>query len=413
MNISNLALIFTPVIFHDFNQVDQNHISDWSPDDLFEDLILRYRELFHEAEENAYKKIRNELQEAMEGKSPFKQNSQSNLLYIINSLTPPQTNNNLLLTQPMNPPIPANTSGGSSPGGPLNYQHNVNYPPQITTLGTAPPSSAMPQNQQRMASLQQMQPQPQPQQTNYVGNASRSLPPINTDLNAQRIVPQRYQPEFLMYQQQHQAPRSAASSFMQASEQFIMNRSISENTITQRGSSMANNTPTTETAPYVTFSGPNSNGYVNNISPLPTREVQPQPPPPPTTTSTTLKRHSGTPQPPMHAKSIAPPRQDSLRKPNTHLQENQEKTDENIISPVPNGHRQSPLPSAPMLSSSISATDTSVPPQKHAHYQPNTVQDFSNLSTVIEGESLDAVPNYPATTATTTAESSALEPIKK
>jgi hypothetical protein len=399
MNIPNLAMVFTPVIFHDFNQVDEHYSSDWSPDDLFEDLILHYQVLFPIAEDNARRDIEPNLQKALNGQNPFKETSQSNLLYIINSVMPLPANNNMLLTQPMNPPtIPSNSSGASSPGGPLDYPYNVNYPPKLTTIiGTVPPSSAiMPQNQQRIALHQQ-----QPQQANYT--RSGSYPPaINTDPNT-RIVPQRYQSEAIIYQQQQQQqdPKSAAvaGTFIKTPELFIINRSISENTITQRGSSITNNTPTTETAPYTTFSGPNSN---ENSSPLPSREGR--------AAAITLKRHSGTPQL-IHAKSVAPPRHDSLRKPNARFQADGEKTlmtEEDVISPVPDQQPSSLLPPVPITTANeqspvvppIITTDTSsendtVPPQKHAYYQPNIIQDF-NLPTVTEKENLDC----PTTTVT-------------
>lgn len=415
MNISNLAMIFTPVIFHDFNQVDEHYTSDWSPDDLFEDLIFHYQLLFPRAEDYARRNNDMKLQKALIGENPFSQYSQSNLLYIINSVTPPspQTSNNMLLTQPMHPPaIPANSSGANSPGGPLDYQYNTaNYPPKLTTIiGVAPPASTMTQNQQRPVLLQQ-----HPQQANYGGNARSGphLPAINTDPNT-RIVPQRYQSEALLFHQQDpKASQSAApGTFIKTPEHFVMSRSISEKAITQRGSSMANNTPTTETAPYVAFSGPNSNEPSRNNSPLPSREGV-------TTIATaatastgpidaTLKRHSGTPQP-AHASAVAPPRHDSLRKLNARFQADGEKlqmTEESgDESPARMGGQSSPLPPLPTNTStsqqsplSITTTDTNDTSQKHIYYQPNTIHDFNNLHTVIEGEDLDPVNDDDPTT---------------
>ncbi|RCH87466.1 hypothetical protein CU098_006866, partial [Rhizopus stolonifer] len=89
MNIPNLALIFTPVIFHDFNQTEEGTThSDWSPEDLFEDLILHHEVLFHIAEESARRNNEQKLQEALNGKNPYSQFSQSNLLYLSNSTVP-------------------------------------------------------------------------------------------------------------------------------------------------------------------------------------------------------------------------------------------------------------------------------------------------------------------------------------
>lgn len=88
MNIQNLALIFTPVIFHDFNQVEKSLISyEWSPEDLFEDLILYHEMLFPISEEKARRLNENKLQMAMKG-DLYSQFSQSNLLYKDASLPP-------------------------------------------------------------------------------------------------------------------------------------------------------------------------------------------------------------------------------------------------------------------------------------------------------------------------------------
>ncbi|KAG1122226.1 hypothetical protein G6F42_011678 [Rhizopus arrhizus] len=163
MNIPNLALIFTPVIFHDFNQTEEG-LGEWSPDDLFEDLILHFEMLFPKAEEVARRNNEPKLQQALNGKSPYSQFSQSNLLYLSNTVlnnTPIISNNNMLLTQPMAPPPMINSNSGSnSPGGPLvaaDQQYNSPYPPKLTTIiGIAPPGSS----HQRMASLPQQQQQP-------------------------------------------------------------------------------------------------------------------------------------------------------------------------------------------------------------------------------------------------------------
>ncbi|CEP14559.1 hypothetical protein [Parasitella parasitica] len=179
MNIPNLAMIFTPVIFHDFNQTEEG-LGEWSPDDLFEDLILHFELLFPKAEDMARRNNEPKLQQALEGKSPYSQFSQSNLLYLTLLNNTPNTSNSLLLTQPMNPPI---ISGNNRPSSPVDQQCNNQYPPQLTTIiGTAPSVSSYHQ--------------PQPQH------------------------PQQYL----------QQPR----------QDICMNRSISDNTIMQRSSSMVN-----------------------------------------------------------------------------------------------------------------------------------------------------------------------------
>ncbi|OBZ87466.1 hypothetical protein A0J61_04485 [Choanephora cucurbitarum] len=140
MNVSNLALIFTPVIFHDFNQTEEGSVSgDWSPEDLFEDLILYCDTLFPHAEEMARRNNEQKLNEALNGKNPYTQFSQSNLLYLSNStFNYSHPTNNLLLTQPMNPPHLAggNAESPMMPTEPLNDQQ---YPPKLTTIiGTVP-----------------------------------------------------------------------------------------------------------------------------------------------------------------------------------------------------------------------------------------------------------------------------------
>ncbi|KAG1221646.1 hypothetical protein G6F62_008993 [Rhizopus arrhizus] len=121
MNIQNLALIFTPVIFHDFNQTEETTTGDWSPEDLFEDMILHHERLFPISEENARKMNEAKLQKALQGESPYSQFSQSNLLYINYPQPPPK---NMLLTQSMNPPLLTNDPN----------RYSDNYPPKLTTI---------------------------------------------------------------------------------------------------------------------------------------------------------------------------------------------------------------------------------------------------------------------------------------
>ncbi|KAI8967725.1 hypothetical protein BDF20DRAFT_839935 [Mycotypha africana] len=136
MNIPNLALIFTPVIFHDFNQTGTEDSSAasgatatmtaetnaWSPDELFEDLILSMDVIFPKAEALARRNNEHKLNQALEGLSPFSQHSQSNLLYLSHHATlfPPLPSTRMsaappmLLTQPMNPPASLRNSHSDS-----------------------------------------------------------------------------------------------------------------------------------------------------------------------------------------------------------------------------------------------------------------------------------------------------------
>ncbi|KAI8983632.1 hypothetical protein BDB01DRAFT_906082 [Pilobolus umbonatus] len=50
MHVQNLAVIFIPVIFHHFNQTEENTIDDWHLDIVFEDLVLNSDRVFYEAE---------------------------------------------------------------------------------------------------------------------------------------------------------------------------------------------------------------------------------------------------------------------------------------------------------------------------------------------------------------------------
>lgn len=332
MNIQNLALIFTPVIFHDFNQTDDSSVSDWSPEDLFEDLILNFEFLFPNAEEIARKNNEHKLNQALHGKSPYSQFSQSNLLYLSNPIlstsTPPGTNN-LLLTQPMNPSMLMN-NGADSPGGPntLDQQYNSPYPPNLTTIiGTAPPNIAS-QAPQRLSSHLQ--------QTYNNGPAPRSVHP-SVDSNS-RIVPQRYQSDIANppYQQQ-----------------ISMQRSISETSGIQRGSSITHDNVNNSNYGY---NGPLS----SDNSPLPLRTSNDYVP-------IITKRNSSTPLQPQ--KPYAPPRQDSLKKTPSRIPGeipcNTEQT-ESPISATPSGKQQQvPHP--------IITTQT--PPQ-HQYYQPELNQDF-------------------------------------
>lgn len=131
MNIQNLALIFTPVIFHDFNQTEEATSGEWSPEDLFEDLILYHEMLFPVAEENARTLNEAKLQKALNGESPYSQFSQSNLLYLSYSTPGAVPLKNMLLTQSMTSPLlPSDRqSENISP-----------YPPKLTTIIGGPPS---------------------------------------------------------------------------------------------------------------------------------------------------------------------------------------------------------------------------------------------------------------------------------
>lgn len=285
MNIQNLALIFTPVIFHDYNQTDDSSVGDWSPEDLFEDLILHFEFLFPIAEENARKNNEHKLNQARNGKSPYSQFSQSNLLYISNPIVATSAlgnTNNMLLTQPMNPAMLMN-NGPDSPGGPNNnsnlseqqQQYIGPYPPNLTTIiGTVPPNMISQQTPQRLAS------QPQPYSN---GPVARSVHP--TDSNA-RIIPPRYQSDTTnpSYQQQQQ-------------QQMAMKRSTSETTGMQRGSSITHTGDN-----YNNYHGAISNSNSSSNSPLPGRVNQ---------DPLLTKRNSSTP---IQQKPYAPPRQDSLRK---------------------------------------------------------------------------------------------------
>ncbi|KAL4214914.1 RhoGAP-domain-containing protein [Rhizopus microsporus] len=183
MNIQNLSLIFTPVIFHDFNQADETTAGDWSPEDLFEDLILYHEVLFPVAEENARKLNEPKLQKALKGESPYSQFSQSNLLYISNPPTatvPVTTPKNMLLTQPMSPPILSSDPSGNKYPESTNNNH---YPPKLTTIiGTSPATY-----QQRLASLSSIDPQAHQSQQQFVPNYPNR--PQMVDLKDRPVVP--------------------------------------------------------------------------------------------------------------------------------------------------------------------------------------------------------------------------------
>lgn len=360
MNIPNLALIFTPVIFHDFNQTEEG-LGDWSPDDLFEDLILHYEMLFPKAEEVARRNNEPKLQQALNGKSPYSQFSQSNLLYLSNTVlnnTPITTNNSMLLTQPMAPPPMINSnSGSSSPGGPLvaaDQQFNSPYPPKLTTIiGTAPPGNNV--NHQRMASLPQQQQQQQTQQQVPQQSAPPySARPVMTP-DQSRIVPPRYQSEGASYQQPTQ-PIPPPPQQQQQQQDPYMNRSISDNTIMQRGSSMAN-----------------AEEHSSTQSPLPD-----------------LKRSSH--QFGKGASSAVPPRHDSLRKINARYQSDGEK-----ILEEPSSTR--PFSSTPTPQQQQSEQQQQVVrPHVADQYQANLNQDYM-LSR--EGQNLDSSVDYYSPTTTT------------
>ncbi|KAI8348863.1 Rho GTPase activation protein [Blakeslea trispora] len=190
MNISNLALIFTPVIFHDFNQTEEGSISgDWSPEDLFEDLILYCDTLFPLAEETARRNNEQKLNEALNGKNPYTQFSQSNLLYLSNSALNYTHPTNLLLTQPMNPP---HVSGAESPAISSEPIYDQPYPPKLTTIiGTVPPQqNSAPANHYRAP----FRPTAPPQQQAYP-SSDKMLPSIQSSKDIQ--LPKRPLSEML------------------------------------------------------------------------------------------------------------------------------------------------------------------------------------------------------------------------
>lgn len=382
MNIQNLALIFTPVIFHDFNQTDENTLSDWSPEDLFEDLILHYEFLFPISEENARKNNEHKLALALNGKSPYSQFSQSNLLYLSKTAltTPtPTVTNNMLLTQPMSPAMLMGANGGAeSPGGPNNIdqQYNNSYPPKLTTIiGTAPSVNAVPQNQQqRLASLQ-------PQQSYSTGGVRPVHNPINntSDPNT-RIVPPRYQSDALNTQYQ---------------QQVGMNRSTSDTTVMQRGSSM-NNTPAAENANVnvnFNYSGPASSNNSNSNSPLPSNiNVETGFVP-----ALTKRESSSFLQQQGYTKPGAPPRHDSLRKLNSRVQSAGEKSmvseeQTNYVSSMPftNNEQQN----STLIPPQIVTSNLTEQGQSHKHqqyYHSGLHQDYmlpsaneSNLDSLVD-----------------------------
>ncbi|KAI8079053.1 uncharacterized protein B0P05DRAFT_107681 [Gilbertella persicaria] len=275
MNIPNLALIFTPVIFHDFNQTEEGTThSDWSPEDLFEDLILHHEVLFHIAEESARRNNEQKLQEALNGKNPYSQFSQSNLLYLSNSTVPypqqqQQPTSGLLLTQPMNPPNLPKTSNSS--GTPLDYQpyqqQQQQYPPKLTTIiGTAPPQ----------------------QQQQYMSSVLPSAPPAATSTpQSNGHVSQQYQSS------ESRLPSTGPSpSYQQQQPIASLPKDKPLTVITRRGSSMSHHY-LNNTAPSSAIE-PSSTEY----SPMPTKRIS---------LSDLPRRDSS-------AQQIKLPRQDSLRK---------------------------------------------------------------------------------------------------
>lgn len=399
MNIQNLALIFTPVIFHDFNQSDEGTTSDWSPDDLFEDLILNYEFLFPISEENARKNNEHKLNLALNGKSPFSQFSQSNLLYLTNAViaTPsPSTPSNMLLTQPVNPAMLAGSA--DSPGGPnsMDQQHSGPYPPNLTTIiGAAPPANAIPQTQQRMASLQQ-----QP----YSGGAVRpnQNPVIGGNNNTSnepsaRIVPPRYQSEGINpppFQQQQQ-------------KQMGMNRSTSDTTVMPRGSSMSNTASPVDNNvsnnyDFTAQQVPNSS---TNSSPMPTRTNSDA-----STVPILPKRNSSVQlQQKPFVKPGALPRQDSLRRANPRFQNagtgqapNSGDQSESVSVPASGNQQAANIPH-PIITNTAEMNSVYQQPQQqqqqqHSYYQAELNQDFV-LSSVNESN-LDSLIDYYSPTTT-------------
>lgn len=303
MNIQNLALIFTPVIFHDFNQTDENNLGDWSPEDLFEDLILHYELLFPIAEESARRNNEHKLALALSGKSPYSQFSQSNLLYLsktaLQTPTPAMTNN-MLLTQPMNPSMLMSNNGGpESPGGPLSMdqQYSNQYPPNLPSIINAVPH-------QRLGSLQQQQQQP------YIAAGTRAInSPGVMNESSTRIVPPRYQSESISNQYQ---------------QQLGMNRSTSDTTVMQRGSSMSNIPFNENTNNGVSCNYPGPISTSNNNSPVPTKGAYDLggaaiPLLTKRDSSSLLQQQQGL------SKPGAPPRHDSLRRSNPCPQNTPEK----------------------------------------------------------------------------------------
>ncbi|KAI8886919.1 RhoGAP-domain-containing protein [Backusella circina FSU 941] len=228
MNIQNLAVIFTPVIFHDFNQVEDHH--EWCPDDLFEDLILYHENLFVSSEVLAQKLNEPKLKAALSGQSPYTQFSQSNLLYITrgqpNANTPVATTatpatRNMLLTQPMNPPIVMDYGSSSANNNSMIPENNMYYSPQPQQQQVPPPPPP-PQQQQQQQQQQGTAPaalttiigsMPTHHQRNSSLSSNQPVYPINRNVAPatpveNRITPQRYR---VVENDQEQQPNKSIS----------------------------------------------------------------------------------------------------------------------------------------------------------------------------------------------------------
>ncbi|EIE88378.1 hypothetical protein RO3G_13089 [Rhizopus delemar RA 99-880] len=172
MNIQNLALIFTPVIFHDFNQIEEATTGDWSPEDLFEDLILYHEMLFPISEEKARKFNETKLYKALQGESTYSQFSQSNLLYINSassgSLASVSSKDDLMVQ-------PVVSSASSNDPSANKYSENSDYyPPKLTTVIGMAPSA----HQQKLPSPTTTNSQQQEIQAQCIQNHSNVVSPI-------------------------------------------------------------------------------------------------------------------------------------------------------------------------------------------------------------------------------------------
>jgi hypothetical protein len=247
-------------------------------------------------------------------------------------------------------------------------------------MGTAPTTNSAPLNQQqRLASLQQ------PQQSYSTGLVRPVHTPVNNnaELNS-RIVPPRYQSDTVSaqyQQQQHQQQKQH--------QQVGMNRSTSDTTVMQRGSSM-NNTPVAE---HFNYNYPGSIPTSNNNSPLPSKGNVDSDVAPVLTKrdSSSLLQQQG------YVKPGAPPRHDSLRKPSHQVQStgenfqvSEEQTHHASSMPLASNEQQKSSLPPQIITSDLAQKDQ---PQKHPQYYNAGLHHDYVLPSVTENN-LDSLLDY-------------------
>ncbi|ORX59614.1 RhoGAP-domain-containing protein [Hesseltinella vesiculosa] len=236
MNLQNLSVIFTPAIFHDFNQAE--HPGEWHSDVMFEDLVNFHDTLFQQAELQSRAPAGPQVPLKSHEFHPTNANPVATTPPAV--ITPGSvssvanaTSSSLLLTAPMGPPPmivnePPTPKGGSGSRaaslGALQRSGSLQHPDAHPTASYFPPqlsSTPTPAAVSSGTATQHPQP-PQPQQKQQHTPTSLTDPasyhyqpqqPQPQQAQPQRPPPRPYYPVTHSQDDVRPVPRPSASSY--------------------------------------------------------------------------------------------------------------------------------------------------------------------------------------------------------